>query len=182
MKQRGYKEAEIAKKTGLNVHYVRDVSRLLAKGEQRLLRAVEAGQIPLTIAIEIAEANDEGVQNALQQAYEKGLLRGRDMHAARRLVALRRQRGKGFEPRTREKRQTPISSTALVRAYRQDTERKRRLIRKADATRDRLTFVTEALRTLLADKGFISLLQAEGLDSMPRNIGDRLRDRGAPSA
>ena len=38
------------------------------------------------------------------------------------------------------------------------------LIRKASATRDRLVFVTEALRRLLAEENFITLLQAEGLE------------------
>src|SRR5690349_5180633 len=56
MKQRGYRESEIAQKTGLTVEYVRNVIRLLETGEDRLLRGVEAGTIPVSVAVEIAMA------------------------------------------------------------------------------------------------------------------------------
>ncbi|MBX9841281.1 MAG: ParB N-terminal domain-containing protein [Xanthobacteraceae bacterium] len=132
MKQRGYSSSEIAKKTGLSLEYVRGVGRLLNKGEQRLLRAVEAGNIPVSVAVEIAEADDIGVQEALHQAYEKNLLRGRKLLIAKRIVESRRRRGKGAK---RSSRAPKVSSRALVKAYREDTDRKRFLIRKADVTR-----------------------------------------------
>ena len=61
---------------------MKGVIRLLEKGEHRLLRAVESGQIPVSVAVEIAEADDADVQNVLHQAYEKKLLRGRKLMAA----------------------------------------------------------------------------------------------------
>lgn len=57
----------------------------------------------------------------------------------------------------------PLSSSALIRAYQEDVDRKRLLIRKAETTRNRLVFVTEALRKLLVDENFVTLLRAEGL-------------------
>ena len=69
---------------------------LLAKGEHRLLRAVETGQVPLTVAVDIANSGDAEVQNALQHAYENNLLRGRKLLIAKRLVEQRRSRGKGL--------------------------------------------------------------------------------------
>ena len=56
------------------------------------------------------------------------------------------------------------------------------LIRKAGATRDRLVFVTEALRRLLADESFVNLLRAEGLDTLPRNLAARMQGRGAQAS
>lgn len=173
LKNRGYKEAEIARKTGLSLEYVRGVIRLLGKGEHRLLRAVESGQIPVSVAVEIAETDDAGTQRALQQAYEKNILRGRKLLIAKRVVEQRRRRGKGLRTAS-QKRTSTMSTDALLRAYREDTDKKRLLIRKADATRDRLVFVTEALRKLLADENFVTLLRAEGLDTLPRNLADRL--------
>jgi ParB family chromosome partitioning protein len=49
------------------------------------------------------------------------------------------------------------------------------MVRKAEATRDRLTFAVQALRSLLADDGFASLLRKEGLDTLPRNLATRLQ-------
>jgi ParB family chromosome partitioning protein len=174
LKRRGYDEPEIARKTGLTVEYVRDIIRLIENGELRLLRAVESGHIPVSIAVDIAQAEDTEVQDILQQAYEKKLLRGRRLLVAKRLIEQRRRRGKGFRSGD-QTRQQPLSSTALVRAYREDVDRKRVLIRKANATRDRLIFIAEAMRKLLAEENFITLLRAEGLDTLPKNLADRIQ-------
>jgi ParB family chromosome partitioning protein len=68
LKGRGYSDAEIAAKTDLSVEYVRGVIRLLEKGEQRLLRAVESKKIPVSVAVDIAGADDSNIQTILQQA------------------------------------------------------------------------------------------------------------------
>jgi ParB family transcriptional regulator, chromosome partitioning protein len=73
-----------------------------------------------------------------------------------------------------------LSSTALLQAYREDVDRKRLLIQKADTTRNRLIFSTEAIRKLFADANFGTMLRAEGLDTQPQNLADRLRE-GAPA-
>ena len=56
LKRRGYSDTAIARKTDLTIEYVKGVIRLLQNGEHRLLRAVEAGQIPVSIAVDIAAA------------------------------------------------------------------------------------------------------------------------------
>jgi ParB family transcriptional regulator, chromosome partitioning protein len=53
LRQRGYEFEDIARKTGLTVEYVRGVSGLLEGGEHRLLRAVEAGQMPVRTPAEL---------------------------------------------------------------------------------------------------------------------------------
>lgn len=173
MKQRGYSVADIARKTGLTSEYVHAVIRLIEKGEQRLLRAVESGQIPFSVALEIAEAEDQDVQAALQNAYEKNLLRGRKLLAAKRLVEQRRVQGKRLKvnshPQPRQ-----LSTAALVRAYQEDTDRKRLLIRRAQAARNRLLFIAEAMRRLLEDDAFRTLLAKEGLATLPKNLVRRL--------
>lgn len=174
LKKRGYRESEVAQKTGLSVDYVRGVIQLLEKGEHRLIRSVESAQIPLSVAIDIAEADDAGVQHALQQAYEKKLLRGRKLLAAKRIVEQRQRRGKGRQA-ANTKRDGLVSSATLLRAYRDDADKRRLLVKKASATRDCLIFVTEALRTLFADRHFATLLRTEGLDSLPRNLANRLQ-------
>ena len=49
------------------------------------------------------------------------------------------------------------------------------MVRKAESTRDRLTFVVQALRALLVDEGLATLLRAEGLDTLPRNLATRMQ-------
>ncbi|PJI42242.1 plasmid partitioning protein RepB C-terminal domain-containing protein [Ferrovibrio sp.] len=172
LKQRGYSEYEIATKTGLTLEYAKGVLKLLENGETRLLRSVETGLIPVSVAVSIADTDDAGVQDILQKAYESRQLRGRRLLMAKRLIESRRRRGKGL--RGSYHRTGLVTSDALLRAYRDDAEKKRLLVRKAEATRDRLVFMTEAIRKLFADENFVTLLRAEGLDTLPKNLADRL--------
>ena len=62
----GYDKRVIAQKTGLSLDYIKGILLLFEKGEERLLAAVEAGRVPLNVAITIAGASDEqSVQTAL---------------------------------------------------------------------------------------------------------------------
>lgn len=174
LKQRGYSLTETAHKTGLTVEYVRRVTRLLDGNEHRLLRAVESGQIPLSVAVDIAEAEDSEVQEALQQAYERKQLRGNRLLVARRIIEQRRKRGKGLRGSANNKERRPVSSGDLVRAYRESADKKRLLVQKAEVTRDRLVFASEALKKLFSDENLLTLLRAEQLDTLPRNLAERL--------
>jgi ParB family chromosome partitioning protein len=178
LRQRGYEFDDIARKTGLTVEYVRGVSSLLEGGEHRLLRAVEAGQMPVSVAVLIAQAQDNDIQNVLQQAYEEKLLRGQRLLAAKKLIEQRRRRGKGYKSGPRRNDGTPLSSNALLRAYRQDVDRKQVLIRKSNSTKSRLVFILEALRKLLTEPDFLALLENEKLDTLPKNLAFRLHERG----
>lgn len=174
MRERGYSAADIAHKTGLTTEYVHAVAHLLERGEQRLLRAVEGRQIPVSVAVDIAGADDLGVQRALQDAYEKGLLRGKKLLAVKRLVERRRQRGKGLTTQRENRPRERLSSAALVRAYQQDSDRQRELIRRARGTHDRLVLITEAIRRLVGDEKLLSLLEDEDLATIPANMAARL--------
>lgn len=174
MQERGHSNPDIARKTGLTIEYVNGVARLIETGEQRLLRSVESGIIPVSVAVEIAEAADHDVQAALSKAYESGQLKGRKLLAARKLIETRRRRGKGLgtkEARPRER----VSAEILVRAYQEETERKRVLIARAETTQSRLMLITEAMRRLSADESFVALLEDEGLATMPERLAERLR-------
>jgi len=97
--------------------------------------------------------------------------------AARKLVEERRRRGKKIASPGRHK----LTVQLLLRTYREDTQRKQSLVRKAESTRDRLAFVTAALRTLLDDAAFLTLIHAERLDSLPKNIAARISRLGENS-
>lgn len=173
MRKRGHSDPDIARKTGLSLEYVRGVLRLLTGAETRLLRAVEAGQIPVSVAVEIAEAEDADVQRVLHEAYEKKLLRGHSLIAAKRLIEIRRSQGPRVKV-TERRRVRPMSVDALLRAYRQDVDKKRMIVRDATSTRGMLLFVVEALRALRADEAFVNLLRAEGLYTLPAKLAERV--------
>lgn len=183
MKKRGHSVPEIARKTGLSAEYVYAVVRLLENGEERLLRAVEARHIPFSVAVEIADADDQGIQAALQKAYERRELRGKKLLAAKKLVEIRRLRGKRLKSNKVVRPEgyvRPMSAEAIVRAYEEDVRKKRALINQAEATHARLLFIVEAVRRLSRDQGFEKLITGEGLNTIPQCLAERLANGPTP--
>jgi ParB family chromosome partitioning protein len=177
LRKRGYNDAQIAQKIGVTPEYVREIAQLIENGEERLLTAVEAGVIPLTLAMEISKSDDEGIQRALAQAYTEKKLRGKKLVVVRRIIEQRRRRGRHLHDNfygRKDGAKRPLTSEALMRAYRQEADRQKIMIKKAEVTQSRLLFIVEALRTLRSDEGFVNLLRAERLDKMPTYLQEQL--------
>ncbi len=176
LQRQGYGVKDIAKKTGLTPEYAQGVLNLMERGEERLLSAVENGHMPISVAMKVAEGS-ENEQRALQDAYETGQLRGKKLLAAKRLLEIRKRRGKGFRSSgrgVRGKRDSGgiISARDVLKIYQREVDRKRILTRKAEVTNNRLIFVIEALRGLLREAGFKNLLKSEGLETMPKQLSE----------
>jgi ParB family chromosome partitioning protein len=65
-----------------------------------------------------------------------------------------------------------------VRSYQREVERQKIFIKKSDYTQQRLLFVIGALRSLLSNENFVTLLRAEKLDTVPSFIADRVWPNG----
>jgi ParB family chromosome partitioning protein len=68
-----------------------------------------------------------------------------------------------------------LTSDALVREYHHQIHEQQALVKKANSTKDRLLLLTSAMRSLLADEHFTTLLRAEELADMPEQLAARLR-------
>lgn len=183
LRERGYSDRQIGDKIGVSHDYVGMIAGLLERGEERLVTAVETGLLPLNLAIDISKTNAEGAQRALMDAYTQKKLRGKKLAAARRLIEQREARGKKMHPKAygRDGRnRRPLTSEALVRAYQKEADRQKLLIKKAELTQGRLLFICQAFRTLLEDDHFVTLLRAEGLETMPSYLQDSLPEGAAP--
>lgn len=175
LRDRGYGHAEIGRKVGFSAEYVWAICFLLDNGEERLLDAVERGIVPHSIAMEIARATDADVQRALTEAYESKALPGTQVLAIRRIVDERNLIGKGINSvgRIGAKASRPTAA-ALVRAYQKEVERQKLLVKKANLTQRRLLFVVNALKKLLDEEHFVTLLRAEAMNSLPLPLAERL--------
>jgi ParB family chromosome partitioning protein len=184
LRDKGYDKKAIADKTGLSTEYVQGVLYLLNNGEERLLMAVESGRIPLNSAITIAGAgnDDKAIQSALQDAYESGKLRGSQLIQARRVIERRRTLGRSLARGATSRKNVPstdVTSSSLVRSYQREVERQKQMVKKAEFAQRCLLFVVGALHELLADENFTNLLRAEGLDTLPQYLADRVWPRGS---
>ena len=177
LRGRGYDDDEIAAKIGVSSDYIRMIGTLLEKGEERLVAAVEAGILPLNMAIEIAKSSDEDVQHALTQAYTEKKLRGKKLVAVRRIIEQRRRRGKQMHDSRfgrRDGSKRPLTGESIIRVYREEAAKQKLLVKKAEVTQSRLLFIVEAIRELRDDENFANLLRAESLDSMPAFLEQRI--------
>ncbi len=184
LRERGYTADVIIQKTGLSPKYVRDIVFLLEQGEERLIEGVQRGSIPLTTALEIARASANDPQNTngeggesnlgdlLQEAYENGQLKGRQIIEAKRLIEKRQQLGPSSPNAAQIK--PPTSSYSLVRTYQKEVERQRKMVLKAEHAHQRLLLVVQGLKKLFADENFVTLLRAEGLDTLPKYLAERI--------
>ena len=184
LRERGYTADIIIQKTGLSPKYVRDIVFLLEQGEERLIEGVQRGSIPLTTALEIARASANDPQSAsgeggesnlgdlLQEAYENGQLKGRQIIEAKRLIEKRQELGPSSPNAAQIK--PPTSSYSLVRTYQKEVERQRKMVLKAEHAHQRLLLVVQGLKKLFADENFVTLLRAEGLDTLPKYLAERI--------
>jgi ParB family chromosome partitioning protein len=175
LKTRGYSPTDIAKKIDVHRSYVTGIIHLLKNGEERLLLAVEKGRIPLSVAIEIANADEDGIQQALCQAYEEKTLRGRRLLTVRRIIEMRKIKGKRPTPWVRRRNERAQSADSLVRVYRQEVDRQKLMVRKSQLTEHRLLFIVSALKNLFRDENFMTLLRAEDLDSLPAYLAEKIQ-------
>lgn len=178
----GYSAKDVASKTGLTQTYVSGILKLLDQGEERLLVAVETGRVPLRTALDIVGAGDDdkALQAAMQEAYESGRLRGRQLLETRKVIERRQTLGRSTAKRA-SRGKTDISASSLVRTYQREVERQKLVVKKAELTQQRLLLVVSALRQLLADENFVTLLRAEHLDTMPNYLANRVWPNGGPT-
>jgi ParB family chromosome partitioning protein len=178
LRNQGYGIGDISKKTGLAWPYVRDISNLIEKGEERLISAVESGIIPISLAALIADSPGEE-QQALQDAYENKSLRGKRLLLAKKLIEERNMRGKSMRKGPASRQRTNVASAQdVIQAYQQNVNKKRILVRKSEMVNNNLIFIVEALRQMYTDDNFKNLLKAEGLTSFPKPIADMIKQKG----
>jgi len=170
LRDQGCKNAEIAGRLGLGRSYIDGILRLMRGGEHHLLGQVVAGTVPLNVAITIATAGTPEVQRALNDAYEKGDLRGRKLIAVQRMIARR-----SVQERKLNTVSTPeVPDRDFAKEYEMQTRMQRGLLKRSAIVQERLALVSTALKTLLADERLRRLLRSEGLDSMPEQLASRL--------
>jgi ParB family chromosome partitioning protein len=170
----GYTTTEIAKKIDLAKSYVAGICHLLENGEERLLAAVEKGRVPVSVAMLISDSDEAGIQQALCDAYEDKTLRGRKLLAVRRLIEQRKTNGKRRKASAHKQKDGLPSAESLASVYRQEADRQKLLVKKARLTENHLIFVVSALKKLFQDENFLTLLRAEGLDTLPEYLGQRI--------
>lgn len=172
LRDRGYSDAEIGKKTGYTSTWISNVLHLLDKGERKLLSAVEAKHIPLHLAVEISRSNDADIQQLLLDAYDRGELKGKKVSIARRIIDQRSRSGKTLHldtfgsPKTNKK----LSVEELTKLYEADTAKHKLIQKKAERAQATILLAKQIFKELYENQEFSYLLANEGLNNIPKPL------------
>ncbi|KAB2968090.1 plasmid partitioning protein RepB C-terminal domain-containing protein [Zoogloea sp.] len=175
LRKRGHNDSEIAQRIGVTPSWVNMIAGLLEKGEEKLLSAVEAGSIPLSMATDIARSSDAELQNLLAGAYQEGF-RGKKLSTLRKLLEqrIRRDKAIGNVPLGKSSKKKPLTASDLRNLYELEAEKLRIRAKKAEFTHERIIFAAEAIKDLLENEEFTILLKTEGKDTLPKLLKDRI--------
>jgi ParB family chromosome partitioning protein len=169
---RGYDSAAIAAKLGIGRHHVAGIVHLVEHGESRLLQEVEKGELPVSVAVAIANGNDDGIQRVLSEGYSSGEFRGSKLKAVRQLIKMRAGE-KPAEPSPSKDK--VLTGSALVKIYKERISEQQRLVARAAQVKEQLLVIVSAVNTLFADEDFRTVLEAEGLLDMPEQLRLRMQ-------
>jgi ParB family chromosome partitioning protein len=180
MRDEGMSFAEIGRIVGRSESYVADHISLVERGEERLIKGVDQGMFPMSLAIRIAQSNDKDVQHLLMDAFDQGVVTIRNLRVVREVIEERFAR-LGIRPPAALAPADPAEPAYTVSRLSEDIARafreKKSFIRQAQAKEGMLISLYEGLKSLAADAEFLGLLGSEGLSEMPkpRSLGGTVR-------
>ena len=169
--ERGNDGPTIARKLGLDRGYVHGIVRLVERGEAALIEQVESGNLPISVAVEISNGDDENLQKAMLEGYADGTLRGSKLIAVRKLIKEQKAKRDGVTACSDK----PLTGAALTTLYKQRVREQQRLVVKADQAREKLLMIAAVMRELLEDEDLLTMLRAENLSDMPEQLALRAR-------
>lgn len=182
LKKDGLTLREISNRIDVDLTTINGLLSLKRAGEQRLLDAALNGRVPIAVAVEIARTEGIEMQRELLKACESRQLTQAALKTIRRLMERRRLIGKQRGNGPRNAKPTRTSADNLVNMYRRESQRQRLMVKKARLCEEKLLFAITALRRLMADEHYMTLLRAEGLPSMPKDIWERVTEKRKEAA
>ena len=182
LKKEGFTLREISARIDVDTTTISGLIALKRSGELRLLDAVVNGRVPVGVAVEIARTEGIEMQRELLKACESRKLTQVALRTIRRVMERRRLIGKQRGNGPREQKQNRTSAESLVNVYRRESQKQRLMVKKARFCEEKLLFVVTALRRLMVDEHFVTLLRAEDLATMPKDIWARVAEKPAEAA
>ncbi len=162
----GWEYEGIANVARKSEHYIRDLSRLVEQGEERLVRGVEQGVFPMKFATQVVATGDAQIQNVLMDAFDEGIVTTINFAQARKIIAAR----------SRENKKKNANSTYTANQLRQDiagaTTAKTSYVREAKTKENRFMTLLNGINSLWKDQELLAILREEDPTKRPELAGD----------
>lgn len=172
MKIRGLSDSEISEITGYSSNWVNSINMLLDKGEHKLLSAVERGNLPLYLAVEFARCETEEAQNLLTEAYDKKIIKSRDIIKIKHILNQRETGNKGTKSGGffYHKPAKKMSAEELISLYENSIAEHKTVCKHSKFVKTNLLIVNEIFNIIMMNKSFQNLLEQENLSELPSQI------------
>lgn len=172
MNQKGLNDSEIAEIIGYSTSWVTYIRNLLERGEHKLLSAADKGEIPLYLAVEFSKCNNEESQILLADAYEKKLLKTKDISKIRRILNQRSEGNKGSNTIafTQNKSNNKMTTDDLMKMYKNSISEHKSILEHSDFIKEKLLVINEIFTKLLLHNSFVELVTDEGFSDIPNHI------------
>jgi ParB family chromosome partitioning protein len=175
MRDAGMPHDQIAKITGKCETYVIDYIGLVEKGEERLIKGVEAGIFPMTFATKVAASTDGSIQNILMDAFDSGLINSTNLGRVRSLLEKRKRKRRADATEERGNRSVKTFQYTVAQLRRditRVTREKEKFVQEMSQKENRLFFLLESVKTLRSEAPFMELLRGEGIEDIPKLHGN----------
>mgnify|MGYP003835647977 CR=1 FL=1 len=173
MHDSNYPLYEISNITGFSEGYLRDYINLVERGEERLIKGVEAGLFPISFALLVAKSDTASIQDLLMDAFDNGIVNSTNFPTVRKIINLRdyrsattiKRNGK-FVPKVQ------YSVEQLKTDIKRITQQKEAFVNEASTKENRLLILLEDLKTLQGNQDFVDITISEGIGTMPTLKGN----------
>lgn len=176
MRDDGMSIRELIHINGRSESHISKLLALLDKGEDRLVKGVEDGVLPLDFAFVVAESGNRSIQHLLIDVFDSGLVNVGNVAAVRTIVEERMRETAG----NAQSDGTTISKTPqkdwtvgqLKKEISVVTNRKEHYVHQANVRMNRVMALLAVLRDLTAKQKFLILAQKTGKDRLPDLSGE----------
>jgi len=175
MRDDGMPTRELAKISGRSESHVTKLLTLVDKGEERLVKGVEAGVLPLDFAYIVAESDNRSIQHLLIDAFDSKLVKASNVAAVRGVIE-ERMREAAAAAASGAAKHIPSPEDWTVSRLRKEihnvTTRKEGYVQQANIGQNRVVALLLVLKELVTKPEFMALAEKAGKHQLPALAGD----------
>lgn len=168
MRDAGMACSQISLIVGKSESYITALISLVERGEERLIRGVEQGIFPMSLALQVMESDQSQIRNLLMDAYDTGVVTTGNIRSVRKLIEIRMKSRATKEPVAPDSKESLLTVEQLKEEIAKTVHGKESFVREANAKEGRLVSLMEGLEVLRSQEEFVNLLRTEGLAEMPQ--------------
>ncbi len=172
MRDDGMTGSELARISGHSESHISRLLSLLDKGEDRLVKGVEDGLIPLDFAVIVADSDNRSIQHLLIDAYDSKLVNAGNVAIVRNLVEarMRETQSGGVAPSKPPPKEWTVGQ--LKKEITTVMDQKEHYVHQANIRMNRVVALLAMFRELAGNADFMTVAGKTGKDQLPKLNGE----------